>query len=230
MEKEEWKINIQYMKTLCGMGIPMGLQYSITAIGSVILQSAVNGIGSDAVAAVTAGSKLSMLMVCPFDAMGSTMATYGGQNMGAGKLDRLDKGLKACTVLGLLYSFVAIGVIFAAGRQLLFLFLDAGEAAIIENSYYYICRNALFYFPLALINIIRFLIQGMGFGKLAVFAGAFEMLARGLAGFILVPFFGFSAVCYANPLAWVFADLFLIPAFFYVRRKVAAIMGQKSKK
>ena len=230
LSRHDWKWNRNYASKLCGMGIPMGLQYSITAIGSVILQSAVNGIGSDAVAAVTAGSKLSMLMVCPFDAMGSTMATYGGQNMGAGKLDRLDKGLKACTVLGLLYSFVAIGVIFAAGRQLLFLFLDAGEAAIIENSYYYICRNALFYFPLALINIIRFLIQGMGFGKLAVFAGAFEMLARGLAGFILVPFFGFSAVCYANPLAWVFADLFLIPAFFYVRRKVAAIMGQKSKK
>lgn len=223
---DDWKWNRNYASKLCNMGIPMGLQYSITAIGSVILQSAVNGIGSDAVAAVTAGSKLSMLMVCPFDAMGSTMATYGGQNMGAGKLDRLDKGLKSCTILGLLYSLAATGVIYTAGRQLLFLFLDAGAADILENSYYYICRNALFYFPLALVNIVRFLIQGMGFSKLAVFAGAFEMLARGLAGFILVPFFGFPAVCYANPLAWVFADLFLIPAFFHVRRKAAAIIGQ----
>ena len=223
---DEWKWNRDYALKLCNMGIPMGLQYSITAIGSVILQSAVNGIGSDAVAAVTAGSKLSMLVVCPFDAMGSTMATYGGQNMGAGKLNRLDKGLQSCTVLGLLYSFIAVGVIYMAGRQLLLLFLDVGETDILGNAYYYICRNALFYFPLALVNIVRFLIQGMGFSKLAVFAGAFEMLARGLAGFILVPFFGFPAVCYANPLAWIFADLSLIPAFFHVRRKAAAIMGR----
>ena len=95
LSRDDWKWNRNYASKLCGMGIPMGLQYSITAIGSVILQSAVNGIGSDAVAAVTAGIKLSMLMMCPFDAMGSTMATYGGQNMGAGHLERLDKGLKS---------------------------------------------------------------------------------------------------------------------------------------
>lgn len=225
LSKDEWRWNRNFASKLCNMGIPMGLQYSITAIGSVILQSAVNGIGSDAVAAVTAGSKLSMLMMCPFDAMGSTMATYGGQNMGAGKLERIDKGLKSCTVLGLVYSFIAIGVIFVAGRQLLLLFIDAGESEIIGNSFYYICRNVIFYFPLALVNIVRFLIQGMGFSRLAVFAGAFEMLARGIAGFVLVPFFGFPAVCYANPLAWIFADLFLIPAFFYVRKKTAALMG-----
>ena len=71
-------------------------------------------------------------------------------------------------------------------------------------------------------NIVRFLIQGMGFSRLAVFAGAFEMLARGLAGFVLVPLFGFTAVCFANPLAWIFADLFLIPAFFFVRKKAGS--------
>ena len=86
--KEEWKINTHHMKVLCGMGIPMGLQYSITAIGSVILQTAVNGLGSLAVASVTAAGKVSMFFCCPFDAMGSTMATYGGQNVGAKKLDR----------------------------------------------------------------------------------------------------------------------------------------------
>ena len=225
LSRDEWRWNPDFAFKLCNMGIPMGLQYSITAIGSVILQSAVNGIGSDAVAAVTAGSKLSMLMMCPFDAMGSTMATYGGQNMGAGNLERLDKGLKSCTILGLIYSFIAIGIILTAGRYFLLLFLDADESVILGDSYYYICRNVVFYFPLALVNIVRFLIQGMGFSKLAVFAGAFEMLARGLAGFVLVPFFGFPAVCYANPLAWIFADLFLIPAFFYVKKKAEALMN-----
>ena len=226
LSREEWRWNRDCVGKLCNMGIPMGLQYSITAIGSVILQSAVNGIGSDAVAAVTAGSKLSMLMMCPFDAMGSTMATYGGQNVGAGNLERVDKGLKSCTLLGLIYSVIAIGVVYLAGRNLLLLFLDAGESAILNNAFAFISTNVLFYFPLALVNIVRFLIQGMGFSKLAVFAGAFEMLARGLAGFVLVPFFGFNAVRFANPLAWIFADIFLIPAFFYVRKIMAEILAK----
>lgn len=226
LSRDEWRWNRDCVGKLCGMGIPMGLQYSITAIGSVVLQSAVNGIGSDAVAAVTAGSKLSMLLMCPFDAMGSTMATYGGQNVGAGDLGRVDQGLKSCTILGLAYSVIAAGLAYLLGDNLLLLFLDAGETAIIANAYDFIKMNTLFYFPLALVNIVRFLIQGMGFSKLAVFAGAFEMLARGLAGFVLVPYFGFQAVCFANPLAWIFADIFLIPAFFYVRRKTARLLGK----
>lgn len=226
---EERKWDRDCIVKLCNMGIPMGLQYSITAIGSVILQSAVNGIGSDAVAAVTAGGKLGMLLMCPFDAMGSTMATYGGQNVGAGNLERVDKGLKSCTLLGLLYSVIAVGIVYGVGRQMLLLFLDAGETGILENAYAFICTNVLFYFLLALVNIVRFLIQGMGFSKLAVFAGAFEMLARGLAGFLLVPHFGFSAVRYANPLAWIFADIFLIPAFFYVRKTMAGILDRQKE-
>ena len=226
LSKEEWKWNGQFAGKLCGMGIPMGLQYSITAIGSVVLQSAVNGIGSDAVAAVTAGGKLSMLLMCPFDAMGSTMATYGGQNVGAGKLERVDSGLKSCVILGSVYSVIAAVIVYTMGRSMLLLFLDAGETAILANSFTFIRTNVLFYFFLALVNIVRFLIQGMGFSKLAVFAGAFEMIARGLMGFALVPLFGFRAVCFANPLAWVFADIFLIPAFFHVRKKTSQILSK----
>ena len=229
LSQDERKWNRDYAAKLCNMGIPMGLQYSITAIGSVILQSAVNGIDSNAVAAVTAGGKVSMLLVCPFDAMGSTMATYGGQNVGAGDLDRVDRGLKDCTKLGFLYSLIALGAVFLFGKQLLLLFLDAEEEQIIANAYYFMRISALFYFPLALVNIVRFLIQGMGFSKLAVFAGAFEMLARGLAGFLLVPVFGFVAVCLASPLAWIFADAFLIPAFFHVRKKMAALLNGQNE-
>lgn len=222
---EERKWNRNYAGKLCSMGVPMGLQYSITAIGSVILQSSVNSIDSSAVAAVTAGGKVSMLLVCPFDAMGSTMATYGGQNVGAGNLERVDRGLKSCTLLGFLYSMIALGGVYLFGKHLLLLFLDAGETQIIANAFSFLQINALFYFPLALVNIVRFLIQGMGFSRLAVFAGAFEMLARALAGFLLVPHFGFSAVRFANPLAWIFADIFLIPAFFFVRKKLAGILN-----
>ena len=226
LSKEEWRWNGQFAGKLCGMGIPMGLQYSITAIGSVILQSAVNGIGSDAVAAVTAGGKMNMFLMCPFDAMGSTMATYSGQNVGAGDLRRVDQGFKSCIILGAVYSVIAATIVYTVGNSLLLLFLDAGETEILSNANTFIRINVLFFFFLALVNIVRFMIQGMGYSKLAVFAGAFEMLARGLTGFALVPIFGFRAVCFANPLAWIFADMFLIPAFFHVRKKTAQILSK----
>lgn len=223
MNRDDWMKDRNFMGKLCGMGLPMGLQYSITAIGSVILQSAVNSIGSDAVATVTAGGKLSMFLMCPFDAMGSTMATYGGQNVGAGQFERIGKGLKSCVLLGAVYSAIALGVVVLFGRSLLLLFLDRGETAILENAQWYVTMNVCFYFALALVNIVRFLIQGMGYSRLAVFAGMFEMIARGLAGFVLVPHFGFTAVGFANPLAWIFADIFLIPAYIFVRKDIERI-------
>lgn len=224
MDKEDWVRDADFMGKLCGMGLPMGLQYSITAIGSVILQSAVNGIGSDAVAAVTAGFKLSLFLTCAYDAMGSTMATYGGQNIGAGRLDRVSQGLRSCVLLGAVYSIFALAVILLFGRNMLLLFLDRGETVILENAMRFITMNACFYFPLALVNIIRFLIQGMGYSRLAVFAGMFEMIARGIAGFVLVPYFGFAAVGFANPLAWIMADAFLIPAYLHVRKDMERII------
>ena len=218
IQKGEWAPNRHLMGSLCGMGVPMGLQYSITAIGSVILQSATNTLGSDAVAAVTAAGRITGFLACPFDALGSTMATYGGQTVGAGKLDRLGTGLKSCVMLGAGYSVIAVLVAIFLGEPLATLFLDASEAAIIGNVKLFLICNTAFYFPLALVNIIRFLIQGMGFPTFAILAGVFEMAARTLAGFVLVPMFGFPGVCFGSPIAWVFADIFLIPAYFHVRK------------
>ncbi len=115
------------MAELFNAGVPMGLQYSITAIGSVILQSAVNTLGSDAVASVTAASKISMFIVCPFDSMGATMATYGGQNAGGYKLNRLHKGLGSCIILGAVYSVIGLLIIAAFGPHLLKLFVSGSE-------------------------------------------------------------------------------------------------------
>lgn len=218
IQKGEWAPNRHLMGSLCGMGVPMGLQYSITAIGSVILQSATNTLGSEAVAAVTAGGRISGFLACPFDALGSTMATYGGQTVGAGKLDRLGTGLKSCVKLGAGYSVIALLVAIFLGEPLAKLFLDASETAIIGNVRFMLICSTAFYFPLALVNIIRFLIQGMGFPTFAILAGVFEMAARTLAGFVLVPVFGFPGVCFGSPIAWVFADIFLIPAYFHVRK------------
>lgn len=223
--KEEWKINPSHMKVLCGMGIPMGLQYSITAIGSVILQTAVNTLGSLAVASVTAGNKVSMFFCCAFDAMGSTMATYGGQNVGAKKLDRLGQGLKSCILLGVIYSVIAFVVLYFFGENLAALFVNNGEKQLLADARLLLIVVSAFYIPLALVNIIRFMIQGMGFSTFAILAGVLEMIARTLAGLVLVPKFGFIGACFASPLAWLFADAFLIPAYIHVRRKLQKMMG-----
>lgn len=218
IQKEEWAADPHMMRVLCGMGVPMGLQYSITAIGSVILQSATNTLGSAAVAATTAAGRVCGFLGCPFDAMGSTIATYGGQNVGAGKLDRLGKGMKSCILLGAGYSVIALLVSIFFGGSLAELFVGGAETEIIANVRLFLILNTAFYFPLALVNIIRFLIQGMGFPTFAILAGVFEMIARAIAGFLLVPMLGFTGACLGSPIAWVMADAFLIPAFFHVSK------------
>ncbi|MCI5648548.1 MAG: MATE family efflux transporter [Fusicatenibacter sp.] len=228
-QRDDWKLHRRYVINLCNMGIPMGLQYSITAIGSVILQTAVNGLGSVAVASVTASGKISMFFCCPFDALGSTMATYSGQNVGAKKLDRVNAGVKASTVIGAVYSVIAFGVMYLIGREIALLFVDTSETVILNQARRMLLTNVAFYIPLALVNIIRFTIQGMGFSRLAVIAGVCEMIARSIVGFVFVPVFGFAAVCFANPVAWIMADLFLIPAYLLCVRKLRELFREKSE-
>ncbi|NLG03350.1 MAG: MATE family efflux transporter [Clostridia bacterium] len=227
--KADWELSMHHIKILCSMGIPMGLQYSITAIGSVILQTAVNSLGSVSVASITAGSKISMFFCCPFDALGTTMATYGGQNVGANKLDRVDRGLKSCCLLGIIYSVLAFGVIWLFGRDIAQLFVEAKETIILNEVDQFLFLNSMFYIPLAFVNIVRFMIQGLGFSKFAIIAGVCEMIARSIVGFLFVPVYGFTAACLANPLAWVAADIFLIPAYLSVIKKLRAIFEKKTE-
>ncbi len=224
VQKDEWKMDLHLMGILCSMGVPMGLQYSITAIGSVILQTAVNTLGSVAVAATTAGSKVSLFFCCPYDALGSTMATYGGQNVGAKRLDRIGKGLLSCSILGIVYSIAAFVIMYFFGDKFALMFLDAGETEILQNARMMLVINSAFYIPLTFVNVIRFLIQGMGYSTFAILAGVFEMVARTLAGVFLVPKFGYIGACFASPLAWIFADLFLFPAYFYVMKRLHKIL------
>ena len=219
IKKEEMRPDRHSMSRLCQMGVPMGLQYSITAIGSVILQASVNTLGAASVAAITAGNKVSMFMSCPFDAMGATMATYGGQNVGAKKLNRVDQGLKACSILGIGYSIFAFLILLMFRFRLVALFIDdaASNTEMLENAGKLLFIISAFYIPLAFVNIVRFLIQGVGYPYLAILAGVLEMVARAIAGLVLVPFFGFTGACFASPLAWIFADAFLFPAWRHVR-------------
>ena len=193
--RQENVVRKRYVVNLCYIGVPMGLQYSITAIGSTILQAAVNGLGSSYVAAMTAGSKMFNFTCCPFDALGSTMATYGGQNVGAGKIDRLGKGIRAAMIIGAVYSVVALVVLFFTTDYIALLFVDAAEVEIIRLTRRFILASALFYIPLTGVNVYRFCIQGMGYSVFAILAGVFEMLARTLVAIFLIPVIGFNGAC-----------------------------------
>lgn len=221
LKKTDYFLGHHHVSVLLGTGIPFGLQYSITAIGSVILQTSVNGLGAVAVASMTAGSRVSMFVVCPFDALGGTMATFAGQNVGAKKLDRVKKGTWTAQLLGTIYAVFIFVVLFFFGKYLLLLFLSPEEVVIIAQARRMLLANAVTYTLLAAVNIFRFAIQGMGYSTLAIFAGVMEMIARSLVAFTMVPFFGFAGAIWANPVAWLFADIFLIPAFYYCLKKKA---------
>ncbi|MBP3275074.1 MAG: MATE family efflux transporter [Butyrivibrio sp.] len=225
LKKEDWELDRSHFHILMNMGVPMGLQYSITAIGSVILQIAINSLGTDAAAAVTTAQKVGMFFCIPFDALGSTMATYGGQNVGAKKIEHLQQGLVAAVKLGCGYAIAAFIVLYFFGRTFALIFLDSGDTACLDNAHLYLTINAAFYIPLALVNIVRFLIQGMGFSMFAVLAGVMEMIGRTLVAVVLVPIFGFPAICFASPIAWILADAFLIPAYISVKNKLKRIFS-----
>ena len=230
LEAEEGKISIRHISFLLSMGIPMGLQYSITAIGSVILQSAVNGLGTVTVAAITAGSKISSFCVAVTDALGMTMATYSGQNVGAGKLDRVKEGVRVATIIGIVYAIIVFIMMIFIGKELPKLFIDADKTDVIEKARVFLLWNSGFYFALIFVNVWRNSIQGMGFPMFAILSGVCEMFARGFIGFVGVPHLGFVAACMASPLAWIVADMFLIPGFLYCIRTLRRVFEEKKSR
>lgn len=218
-ERDDWRIRAPYVKKLCGIGIPMGLQYSITAIGTLVITAAVNALGSIAVAGVTAAQKINALITCPIESLGQTMAPYVGQNIGAGKKDRVSDGLKKASICGFVWSGICIPIVLLLGRPMTMLFLSEPNPEMVEYSFLYLLVGTLGYCLLTLVNTVRFSIQGLGFSSFAMTAGVLEMIARMLAGVVLAPLMGFMGICLANVLAWIFADLFLIPAFRHCIKK-----------
>lgn len=219
--REEWRLDGKYVRRLCFMGVPMGLQYSVTAIGTLVVQTAINGMGTSVVAGITAAQKINAFIACPVEALGQTMAPYTGQNMGAGRLDRIGKGLRDASLVGFLVSVCCFLLALCSGKALVLLFLDAGETAIIDYAYRFLLHCTGFYCLLTLVNTVRFTIQGMGFSVFAILSGVMEMIARVLVAVVIAGRFGFAGICFAHPAAWLFADLFLIPAFFYCRKRIA---------
>lgn len=217
---EERRYSPRLARRLLSIGVPMGLQFSITAIGSIMLQSANNALGTACVAAFTAAMRIKMFFMCPLESLGIAMATYGGQNYGAGKPERVWQGVKASSLLMIIYSLFTFAVLMAFSRPLALLFVSSSETEILRDTALFLHVSVSFFPVLGLLCILRYTIQGVGFTNLAMLSGVSEMIARILVSVIAVPAFGYLAVCFGDPTAWVFADLFLIPAFWYVYRRL----------
>ena len=217
---EEWRPDAACLKRLSGMGLPMGLQFSITAIGSLIMQTAVNGLGSAAVAAIGAGAKIYTVFCCPFDAIGATIATWCGQNLGARRVDRVRQGVRLSMGIMSVYAVIALGLVKLWGAPLIGLFITGPQAQIVRMALQYLDMIVLFFIPLLTIFVLRNALQGLGFSRVAMFAGLFELVGRAFVAFTLVKPYGFSGAILANPAAWIMADALLIPAYFSAVRRL----------
>ena len=131
MNQDDWHVSGSLLKNQIAIGIPMALQYSITAIGTMMVQSSLNILGSTLVAAYTAASKIEQVVTQAYVAMGTTMATYGAQNMGAGDVPRIRQGFKSCTIIGIIYSFIAATLVMTVGKYMTYLFVSEDVALFI---------------------------------------------------------------------------------------------------
>lgn len=216
----EWRRDFRKMKRLLCVGLPMALQFSITAIGSMIMQVAVNGLGAASVAAMTAASKINLIFGGALETIGIAMSTYCSQNMGAKQYKRIRRGVTSGNILACIFAVIFCVIIRLFGAQIALLFIDASETAIIGDILSFLNMTSMFYPVLGILFILRNSIQGMGYGFLPMFAGLFELIGRAFVAFGLVGKYGFYGVTLANPCAWVAADILLISVYFYIRSRV----------
>jgi len=220
LKKEDAYFSGASVKKLVGMGAPMGLQFSITAIGTMIVQVALNGLGPVYIAAFTACGKIQNIITQPFPSLGASMATFVGQNTGAGRMDRVKEGVRADIILTIICSVFSMVSVLVFGEVLVKLFVTENVDLVVKQANVYFFAVAGFYPALGLIFIYRNALQGLGYGLLPMLGGIFELFARGLVILILAKPFGYLGICMANPVAWVAALIPIIPAYYYRMHKL----------
>ncbi len=216
MKRDDWRPTGSLLWTQIRIGIPMALQYSITAIGTMMVQSSVNILGSTQVAAFTAAGKIEQVVTQAYVAQGTTMATYGAQNMGAGNVARIRQGFKASTIIGVIYAFIAAAFVMTVGKYMTYLFVSEDVEVIMESVDLYLKCIGVFFIPLAIVNIYRNGIQGLGYGLLPMMAGVAELIGRGVVAVIAAGHRSYLGVCLASPAAWVLASLLLLAMYYYI--------------
>lgn len=192
---EDWRRHFK-------LGLPMGFQSSIIALGTIIVQFALNSLGTTEIAAYTAASKLDNLGILPLMSFGIAMATYVGQNHGANKPHRIRQGIFQCSLISIAFALF-IGVIDVCfGGSLSALFL-AGDTVAIQLSHEYLMINGVCYSLLALLFVFRYSLQGLGYSFVPTVAGIAELVMRSICAIALTSVIGYTGTCIANPLAWI---------------------------
>ncbi|MDO4475267.1 MAG: MATE family efflux transporter [Lachnospiraceae bacterium] len=218
--QEERQFNSQAASRLMQMGLPMGLQFSITAIGSMMMQSANNSLGTVYVSAFAAGMRIKQFAMCPYDALAVAAATFVGQNCGAGKIDRVRLGIRQALALGVTYGIGAGLVLGLFGRQLCALFIGYGSPEILDAGAFYLFCLSFLFFTLACINVPRSALQSLGYSGRAMISGVLEMIARSACSILLVPAIGFTGVCVTDQTAWLSATIYLNITLHFMLKKL----------
>lgn len=216
LERDDWRPKGHLLKQQLSVGFPMALQYSITAIGTMMVQTSLNMLGSTLVAAFTAASKIEQVVTQAYVALGTTMATYCAQNIGAGKIKRIRQGFKSSTIMGSVYAIITAVLIMTVGKYMTYLFVSDNVTEIMGAVDIYLKCVAGFFIPLAIVNLYRNGIQGMGYGLLPMMAGVAELVGRGAVALIAAGQKSYVGVCLASPVAWVFAGGLLIVMYYYI--------------
>lgn len=216
------KLTIQ---RLIGFGLPMGLQFSITAVGSIIMQAAVNALGTVIVTAVSVSSKIFNMASAPLESFGVTAATYAGQNYGARNLARVRDGIRRMLIMMFIFAALFFSLVCVFSDQVSLLFISSTEKEILTKVHQHILVNSLASPLLVLIFIYRNTLQGLGFSKAAMLAGAAELVGRVIVAMLIVPGMGFMGVCLSNFMAWVLADMLLVPLYIILFKKLSFRMG-----
>ena len=220
LSKENRVVRGDSITELLQMGLPTGLQFSITAIGSMVMQSANNGLGGDYVSAFTAGAKLKQFTMCPFDAIATSVSVFCSQNYGAGKIDRIHKGLRQGIAVGVGYGLFAGLILIFAGRPLSMIFVSKDASGVLDASAKYLRCMGYFYWSLGILNVTRMVTQGLGHSGRAFFSGVMEMIARTIVSLGFVTTFGYTAICFADQTAWIAACCYIAPTCLYCLKKI----------
>lgn len=227
ISKRHWIFEGQCVKNQLAIGLPMALQYSITAIGAILVQSALNLLGSTVVAAYSVACKVEQFVTQPYGAMGTTMATYGAQNRGVNDLDRIKKGVKSAGIMTIVYSIVIYGVLLLIFPFMIRMFIGEAEvASVFEYVKTYVVLCGAFFIPLGLIFVYRHVLQGCGFGFLTMLGGVVELVSRAVVAFFAARHKSYDGVCFANVSAWVMAAIYFFILYLILmkhmeKRKVA---------
>ena len=220
LTKHDWKFSWKFAWQHLEVGLPMAFQFSITAIGTMVIQSALNSLGSTAVAAFTAGSKIDQFATQPLASLGVAVATYTAQNYGARALERIKKGVTGAAIIATVCGIVGGFVVITFAKPLVALFVGSGQNEVMSLSKEYLVLNGVFYVILGLLFVYRNALQGIGSSMIAFFGGVWELVMRSLVAFVLVSYLKFAAVCIASPVAWFGATIWLMIAYFVIINRI----------